>query len=1100
MMIIWITLLLFISSTYTIQTSNHRTRLLKDQHTTSSRNYRHIVPLASPEFDWKHGLREATIQALLREQLPDHHLRKRIFSAPFLGKPEKPSPFGDIALLARGQLYANYAGYIFVQDPYQNDCDGCHSIEPQRLKEQCIFNHCQIWHARNDNQLLALWLIKRIRHRSIEDGYAKMELEYKIAPIGWNYPKEMYLTREGAFNYDIPGHVFILKNSETHQNQFNEPHFDHFKHGVFVAQSPDGRKFILHNFPGAILTPETPRFQAVTSADSTLASTTPTKQYAEEDPRKLYQDLLEALHKKTSLIPHRFLPQSTNIPTAVAQTPLVQLPTGQVFPITEPITPPNTPGYVSIRFPETSSVPTKQTTLAKHPIFRPPENQDKYTTMYMTHPIVTRPSLPTTNVFASSVTYPKTSESAFVRPQYSDVPTSKFAPQYTTAYVVPTTDKGILYKKPENVNTTLPVKTTYHFFAAEEESSTKPANTRLTSTFHTTPFYSETKETTRQHFTPENNIKTRPGNVIQMTTSVKITSSPKASFTSSKPTSGIPTTLFEPSTVHTPKPPPKHFTRPITVLEESSEDNLNSYPSTQTDAIAVFQTTTTEKAITPIETKVPFTITPQFNTQTSEIPTSEIAKLTSISPTFTSSFSSQASKIPTSEVAKSTYIPSTVTSSINSPTAEIPTSEENKNTYIPSTFIASVNTQTSETPTSEVHKSTYEPSTLTAAFNSQASEIPTSEITYGFTTSMQSSPKTTQTVYVASDDSSDTKATMTEDTAIPVLTSQLTTQPTKAESTPRRIITNISADGKVTIKTTPISPQFELFGATSIFSKRPKTTQSLKVSSTKPSNFLVEEGVGNNYNYPLYRKTLKDYNEDDIFGPTRSTHAQVPRTTKKYTKSDVETALFDRNGEKLKVVRNLPITTVATLSKVVYSDYFEASSTTTAATTEPSTTVPTQFSKNSVAEKIRARQIFNTRKPRVNRTFKKSTVENIMPVTSQSFLTSISYEVNKEKVKKGVTNKSFEEMTTEYSAETDPNTMKTKNLSDGNFDNYALRLLGQAKSVEYLENTLTTTTAKSLTNKNEKSSKKPKYTRRRSYVARSKRPVKKKPNKTTSST
>lgn len=38
----------------------------------------------------------------------------------FTGKHDLKSTFGDISLVAKGQLYVNYAGYAFVQD---EDCD-----------------------------------------------------------------------------------------------------------------------------------------------------------------------------------------------------------------------------------------------------------------------------------------------------------------------------------------------------------------------------------------------------------------------------------------------------------------------------------------------------------------------------------------------------------------------------------------------------------------------------------------------------------------------------------------------------------------------------------------------------------------------------------------------------------------------------------------------------------------------------------------------------------------------------------------------------------------------------------------------------------------
>lgn len=93
---------------------------------------RHIG--GSVQTDWEAGLREATHQTLVREGVTDPHLRGRIYTAPLIGRQDNASPFGDIIVVARGQVYSTDEGYKFVQDPYQNDCDDCHN-KPNRYKK-----------------------------------------------------------------------------------------------------------------------------------------------------------------------------------------------------------------------------------------------------------------------------------------------------------------------------------------------------------------------------------------------------------------------------------------------------------------------------------------------------------------------------------------------------------------------------------------------------------------------------------------------------------------------------------------------------------------------------------------------------------------------------------------------------------------------------------------------------------------------------------------------------------------------------------------------------------------------------------------------------
>lgn len=202
-----------------------------------------------PTTDWEPGLREATYQALRREQYTHPNLHEIISEAPVYGQQESIVPFGDITVLARGQLYSTPAGFKFVQESNQNDCDDCHSgnIRCRRLK-------CNTWRQNQGENIIALWTIKRIRHR---DPYYehRYELQYTVAPISATVNKD-FLLPDGAFDYHIPGHVFIIKSEPTklsyHKTEEPEVVHEHYdtqnakenhKPGVLVSFSPDGYRY-----------------------------------------------------------------------------------------------------------------------------------------------------------------------------------------------------------------------------------------------------------------------------------------------------------------------------------------------------------------------------------------------------------------------------------------------------------------------------------------------------------------------------------------------------------------------------------------------------------------------------------------------------------------------------------------------------------------------------------------------------------------------------------------------------------------------------------------------------------------------------------------
>lgn len=111
----------------------------------------------------------------------------------------------------------------------------------------------QDWQPLNNEQLLALWLIKKIRQHSPRLRHPTFDLEYTIIPVDLKYPRQ-YLTYEGTkrdfviifhnyfflcegnYNYDLPGHVFTLKNFPLEKNQA--------KTEILILQPTEGRIYL----------------------------------------------------------------------------------------------------------------------------------------------------------------------------------------------------------------------------------------------------------------------------------------------------------------------------------------------------------------------------------------------------------------------------------------------------------------------------------------------------------------------------------------------------------------------------------------------------------------------------------------------------------------------------------------------------------------------------------------------------------------------------------------------------------------------------------------------------------------------------------------
>nr|XP_022905089.1 uncharacterized protein LOC111417130 [Onthophagus taurus] len=104
---------------------------------------------------WENGLKEATYRVFIKEGWLEPGLKNELHVAPILGDNVPTVPFGDISMLARGQLYHNHGNLIFVRDKNLYDCENCRIQIPRKKY----------------GDILTLWSVKRIRHRRSEDNF-----------------------------------------------------------------------------------------------------------------------------------------------------------------------------------------------------------------------------------------------------------------------------------------------------------------------------------------------------------------------------------------------------------------------------------------------------------------------------------------------------------------------------------------------------------------------------------------------------------------------------------------------------------------------------------------------------------------------------------------------------------------------------------------------------------------------------------------------------------------------------------------------------------------------------------------------------------------
>lgn len=496
--------------------------------TADVQNFIHVLPTK----DWEPGLREAAYQALLRERFDRENLREHLFAAPIIGRQDTSSPFGDIAVLARGQLYATREGFQFVQD-VENHCNNC--------KRQ--------WKPYGHERLLALWTVKRLRHRDHYNGH-RYEMEYTISPMSAAI-REDFVTRNGGFDYGVPGHVFIVKTDppiQDDRHNYRETFIDKHPRATNAHRTTQwytNREPLREQHPPIQYLPPPPvnNYKTVQYSSTSpnqiyrpgiLIGISPNgyKHYIHDIPEfppnidlkhyELYKNLIESLARKTS---------TTQYSTAVILTP----PQNFDNPKTQATTQQN---HVTL-------VPIDQTTFTPMSVgFLIPittELQPRKTTPPITTETFTKPTKTTTTSYRPTVLTPQTTTYKVQTQMHFFIPTDEEEEITQTTKTSTTTQNKI-----EEVIDIFPETKVENKYPDSTNAQLSPPNKSMeTVTSYKTSTNDETstsvpvmKTTTKQISTRRVNTRTTtlPPNTTLKKTTIKISTKPIETKTTAKPT------------------------------------------------------------------------------------------------------------------------------------------------------------------------------------------------------------------------------------------------------------------------------------------------------------------------------------------------------------------------------------------------------------------------------------------------------------------------------------------------------------------------------------------------------------------------------------
>ncbi|KAL3276377.1 hypothetical protein HHI36_011761 [Cryptolaemus montrouzieri] len=996
-----------------------------------------------PTIDWEIGLREAAHQALLRDGYTDPSLHNYLQDAPFLGK-QAAKVFGDIAILARGQLYVTPAEFIFVQDSYRNDCDGCHNEY-----SDCQGIKCNRYKSHESTQLVALWTVKRIRHRDENYGH-RYEIEYTISPVD-TAASNGHQVAEGKFNYGLPGYVFVIRSNPRYTSGYQHNKFfsspDQVKwHRNHLSRLPDEQHhnhLITHTYP--------PRITNIYQTPGTSIQYETTASTA--DPREihLYRNLIKSLAAKTSTTGHRFKiePQSTSssidrmtaaIPppktkyqitssSFAPRTTLVQLHTGQIVPLTE----------IS-----TSTIPQGQLQILTPVELAPIQT---FTTNGF-HLIPTQP-----------ITTPDNKQHSYTESTFPNQIPSTSVPIFIMKEVIPPSVRPEVVKTMGS--TKLPKKTTIHFFAAEDDEQSSQEDIK-SDIFKTT-----TKYATEKKFSEIPSRKTNDEDYDEDDFDLF---QPSKSTEPMRKVTEVPFKETSPSVNQVPRP-------------NKETPTTRPYSSSTIPTIEELHSTFGRRTTIPVKnitsTRIPTTYATESTKITLPIPRIDEYETTKKNKIF---------RKPTVFTKTTMYQETTSLPTLQTTTQSTTlqnfkvgsTTAEPRETIVTVTPIQTISTGYNEaTLTSLGYNTIVNTEHTTEQKESQL--YPTmSKTTFTYPNTGLSTTFAPRTISTTLEENTNRKVTTT-----PEYNSYTEYFPTETKfGTSLTGTISTDANRQTIFPFSTVFPFFETERTDSTFRLNKLTTPSLKstiptrlaTTKLKPNkiknnnnDFLVEDISEQDSYEPILKSTNKnkfqDYTDDDIFGPTTK---QKPKKLSKYQQ------------QKSKIYRTgfttEPTRTVAKTPKIIYSDFYEAS-------TVPPTTSLTQF-------RAESQNNFVT-KPLDPTT-------EYFPLTSLSYLTSISYKVNKKndatapmddieilptiraKLENVVNNEKLQIFKAEL-PDTEENT--TSKVSDKEaFDNIALQLVNHARSLDLLNKKKKEGKENPLEEK-----KATKYKRRNLYIPKSRR-------------
>ncbi|XP_044756315.1 mucin-5AC-like [Coccinella septempunctata] len=976
--------------------------------------------------DWEVGLREATHQALLRDGYGNPSLRGYLQSAPFSGK-QTVKVFGDIAILARGQLYATPVGFSFVQDPYHNDCDECHN------ERKCRGDKCDHYVPYGAQQLIALWTVKRIRHRDINFGY-RYEVEYTISPVD-KALKDGFITKNGKFDYGIPGHVFVIRSNPRYVNGYEHNEFysspDQVKwHRQYVPrpQHEIYPKILITHREKPPLTNPHPSLQPSSFPDESNSHNNNLKEI------QLYRKLINSLSAKTSTTGHRFKIDAISTPPINRMTPssspttyqitgspprttLVQLPTGQIVPVTEVTTSRTPDGQLQILTPvQVGAV----------------QNGDVQTSRVH--------FVPSSPITVTEVTKYHTEASI-----PNQIPSTKI-PIFIMKELIPPPTPSVRTEVVKDMGSTkLPKKTTIHFFAAEDIDKSAQEEKDVGDIFTiTSRKYASRKESTKP--SPQRTTKTyddEDEDDFNLFPAVKPTEAMrKATDIPFRETSPIDNQISRP------------------YKETATTQSLSSNPQLKKEQEPTFyrRTTTPMSYLSTTETPITYgtqktTITlpmpGTFDQQTTAygIQTTPYQRNTESTASYT--YNIQSTPEPNETIITVTPVP---TIPVGHSSLDESTSYEYTQGRFTTPRLSEYTTGTREIPTDNVLTRTtlVFPSTSRDTTFGVTDTASTQHTDYGGTTNSQT--------YTESPSTTEIRFNQPSTNTIVTYFGPQTTEFHNFAYPPTETVPVPSTTSPTTEMTTPT---FESSKATRLATTKMKTT----TPKSSENDFLVEEISDEDDSVQISRNKSKfeDYTDDDIFGPAKPKQSGKKFSNYKRQSSKIYKTSFTTE----------PTRTVAKTPRIIYSDFYEAS-------TVPPTTSLSQFYAESQNNYITHPMNITTQRT---------------PLTSQSYLTSISYKVNKKKpliedeievlptIRAKLSNLLNNEKLQIFRAELPENEENAtkKSAEKDAFDNIALQLVNHARGLELLDK------KHAMDNKTSLPEKKNSKYRRRTYKPRSRK-------------